>query len=408
MQHNRLFGTEPSQAPGVDSMATWLGWYPQGQPETIPGFATERADATCNVLATLPPGRRCLLLRWLLIYESYQEHGASMLEVFERGGFPVSKNIRFLRALGREIRRRGLTVDGIFMENEGAPNTWGIPSTQMNAILASPSARARMPIALRNATASDFDWRSPNFQRTVNLFNNYGALMLTRALRKITVDSGIFRLPPAPGMAPVQPPTVNFNFGAPTFPVYDENGWRLLNATVDRVTSAQGFYLGNGRYFSENRVHHGIWNGLINSLNVIRSCMRRPNAKMWPTITWPSRVHPWVWEQLIAHGVRTGVNWTMGNNAWLYWREPWLDGAAEDGLAVEIMSRHDQPFPVRRDLGEIPFDCDQFETAGFVTTYTDFMNEVLPSIGAHTPDAQNLFMTPRTPRLIAPTEMAVS
>ncbi|MBY0311651.1 MAG: hypothetical protein K2W85_06260 [Phycisphaerales bacterium] len=389
-------------------MALWLGWYPQGQPEVIANYAPDRANLTCAALEALPPGHRCLLLRWVLIYESYHEYGADPVAVFERGGFPVSKNIRFLRALGREIRRRGLTVDGIYMENEGAPNSWALSVAQMSAILASPAARARMPQFLRNARPSDFDWQSPNFQRTVQAFNNYGGLMLARALRQITVDSGIFRLAPGPGRAPVQPPTVNFNFGAPTFPVYDENGWRLQNLTVDRVTSAQGLYLGSGRYFTENRVHHGIWNGLINSINVIRSCMRRPNAKVWPTIAWPSRVHPWVWEQLIAHGVRTGVNWTMGNNAWLYWREPWLDGAAEDGLAAEIMGRHDQPFPVRRDLGEIPFDCDQFETAGYVTTYTDFMNEVLPSIGANVPDAQHLFATPRMPRLVTPSEMAVS
>lgn len=408
MQHTRVFCTEPSQSPGLDSMALWLGWYPQGQATTIAGYAPERAEATCNQLASMPPGHRCLLLRWLLIYESYADFGANIQQVFETGGFPVSKNLRFLRALGREIRRRGLTVDGIFMENEGAPNNWGLSYQQLESIFASPAARARMPRFLRNATMDDFAWNSPKFVRTVTAFNNYGALMLTRALRKITVESGIFRLPPGPGMAPMQPSTVNFNFCSPTFPVYDENGWKLLDMSIDRCTSAPGLYLGTGRYFTENRVHDGLWNGLINSINVIRSCMRRQNARVWPVIAWPTRVHQWLWEQLIAHGARTGVNWTAGNNAWLYWREPWLDGAAEDGLADEIVSRHDQAFPVQRNLPEIPFDCDQFQTGDFVTTYADFMNEVLPSVGANVPTAEHLFATPRTPRLVMPSAMAVS
>ncbi len=408
MQNLRIFCTEPAQAPGLDTMAIWLGWYPAGQPQEIPLLAPGRAAGTCDVLESLPPGRRCLLLRWVLIYEAYHEYGADIQAIFERGGFPVAKNIRFLRALGREIRRRGLTVDGIFMENEGAPTNWGLSGAQMRAILGSPAARARMPVNLRNVTMEHFEWGHPNYFRAIASFNNFGSLMLIRALRHITVDSGIFRIPPGPGLAPVQPPTVNFNFAAPTFPVFDENGWRLQSFSVDRRTSSPGLYLGSGRFFTENRIHHGIWNGLIASINIIRSCMRRQNAKVWPTIAWPSRVHPWVWEQLIAHGARTGVNWTAGGNAWLYWREPWLDGAAEDGLASEIMSRHDQAFPVRRDLGEIPFDSDVIQTAGYTTTYTDFLNNVLPDIGAHVPDASHLFAPPRAPRLISPTPMAVS
>ena len=82
---------------------------------------------------------------------------------------------------------------------------------------------------------------------------------------------------------------------------------------------------------------------------------------MYPIMDWPTGRHPWVWEQLFAHSARAGVSIAGGNNFFLYFKS-W-PSRADDDMALEIMARHDQPFPLQPMLPQIPFDSDEIVTA---------------------------------------------
>jgi hypothetical protein len=359
-------------------MVQWAGWYDYNHPEIFMSTADAYASGVCNQLAALPDGYRVTFLRGVLRTESYPAYGADPMFLFENGGVKLSRQIMTLRPLGRELRRRGMHLDGVWTDNEGALGFWNLDANTLAAILASPKARAKMPPAVRALRMDMFDVRSPNFRNAVNTFNSYAYGLMYRSLSMALVGSGIFCMPTTPGGPNVQPPTMNYMVSAPTWPVYDPNGWPWYPNTLDGRTSSPGIYLADGgRYTQPPRVHRWQWNVLIDAINHIRSVMHRPNSKIWPTIAWPNYTNAWVFEQMIAHWARTGVNWTAGGNAFIYWVDPpVVNRQVEDPLLVQIFSRHDQPFPVQRNLPEIPLDSDSITTAGFTTTYADFLANV--------------------------------
>ncbi|HMN39901.1 MAG TPA: hypothetical protein PKE29_03585 [Phycisphaerales bacterium] len=358
-------------------MPQWQGWYDSAHPEQIPSKAQQQAWRISNEIGALPPGKRVVFLRWILRYESYTTYGADPLYLFENGGLKISRNIMMLRPFGRELRRRGLTLDGIWTDNEGGYTGWNLTQPQLAAIYSSPRARANMPPGVKALSPEMFIWSHPNFQTAMTTFNNWALLLMYRAIRRVLVDSGIFRLPAVPGGPPVQPPTMNFNVSAPTWRTYDCNGWPNFSFLMDYIrSSSPGLYLTPGNRYAPPRVHHPLWNALIDHVNAVRSCMTRAGAVVWPTITWPSKQNAWVFEQMIAHLVRTGMNWTAGNCGYIYWRDVNVNTAIEDPLMVDIFNRHDQPFPAQRNLPEIPMDVDSFTTAGYTTTYQEFLDHV--------------------------------
>ena len=109
--------------------------------------------------------------------------------------------------------------------------------------------------------------------------------------------------------------------------------------------------------------------------------MQRPGAVVWPTIAWPSLIHPWLFEQMVAHSTRMGMNYTGGGCGYIYWREPYINATVEDPLMVQIFNRHDQPWAPLRNLPEIAMDCDSFTTGDYTTTYSDFLANVPPLMG---------------------------
>lgn len=288
MQHNSVFCMEPSGHPDLTTMPIWLGWYPKENPDWIPTLAPQRAWITCNNLEALPPGKRVVFMRWILMYESYMSQGADPVQTLEVGNYSIGRSIRYLRAFGRELRSRNMYLDGIYLENEGGFTSWNLTQQQMQAIYASSRARAKMPPRVRALSPEMFIYTHPNYQNAVTLFNRYTMQIHTRAMRQITVDSGIFKIARSVGQAPVNPDIVNFNHVAPTFTAYDYNGWPWQSLSVDGRSSAPSVYFGTGsRYFHPDRVHMPLWNSLIDHLNLIRSCLRRPNATVWPVISWP-------------------------------------------------------------------------------------------------------------------------
>ena len=122
----------------------------------------------------------------------------------------------------------------------------------------------------------------------------------------------------------------------------------------------------------DNLVHDYVWNNFCDLVNHVRSSIGgTPQWRSYPILAHPNESNAWLWEQLVGHCARSGVNWTGGNQYFTFFKS--FDSKIEDDLAVEILSRHDEPWPVLPDLPEVPLDSDQVETAGFVTTYAEYM-----------------------------------
>jgi hypothetical protein len=372
VQHNRIFSTEDSFHPDIVKMPQHLGWWPAGHPETIPQIARERAGTVSEAMQALPVGKRVVFLRWVLRYESYTDFGADPTLIFEQGGLRLARAISMLRPFGMELRRRGIHLDAVWTDNEGGSSTWQLTPEQIQGIYASSKARAKMPPGVKALRPEMFSWTHPNYRNAVVTFNRYATQLMCQSLRQVLVGAGIFVSPPSAGVAPRVPPTGNYNVYAPTWPVYDYNGWPIASFSLDGRTSSPSCYLSPGNRHNSGRVHDPRWNALADCINYVRSCMRRPGAVLWPTIAWPSYQHPWLFEQMIAHFNRTGVN-TAGGGGYIYWRDVWVNAAVEDPLMVQIFNRHDQPFPVQRNLPEVQMDCDSITTGTYTTTYADFL-----------------------------------
>ncbi len=380
MQHNRIFSTEDAFHPDIQKMPQHSGWYISSQPEDIPIIAEQQATRMCDLMAALPQGKRVVFLRGVLRYESYSTAGADPMYLFENGGVKLSRSISMLRPLGRELRRRGMHLDGVWTDNEGGATTWSIPYETLLAVLRSPKARSKMPPGVRALREEMFGYGHPNYRNAIVTFNRWAELLMYRSLRGVMVTSGIFCSPPSGGGAPEQPPTGNFNVSAPTWPVFDYNGWPIFSFSLDGRTSSPSCYLTYGNRHTYGRVHDPRWNALADTVNMYRSCMHRPGGMVWPTIAWPNVQHQWIFEQMIAHTTRAGVNYTGGGCGYIYWREPYINAAVEDPLMVQIFNRHDQPWAPQWNLPEIPLDSDSFTTGDFTTTYADFLANVPPLV----------------------------
>lgn len=291
-----------------------------------------------------------------------------------------------IRPFARGLKQRGLFLDGIYSNCEGGFSFWMLNHDQFKRIYKSSKARANLPPALRNLRPEQLTWGNPEFDREKGIiWNRWNQLMLTRAMRRVLVDSGLFALPRKPGGPLVQPPIMNFNWWYASWPIYDPNGWPLHGTpALDYKTSCPGCYFSMGARYGHVRTHHPYWNTLIDQINWIRSAMFRPDGRVWPVILQPKTsnfwqpygisLHPWLVEQMVAHFARAGANWKNRCGYIYFNHQDWLRPES-DPILVDIMKRHDYGFD-RQRLREIPMDCDEFETAGFVTKYEDFVNEV--------------------------------
>lgn len=378
MQHNKVFSLWATPSPDITAMVEWFGWYEQGSTASMLEWAINQTDWRIPDLAALPPGKRCLSLRWILTYETYVPYGADPIKIFETGTIPTARNIRALRPFSNALKKQGIALDGIYADCEGGFMNWHLTTDMLSTIFRSPKARRHMPPHIRALTPEMFDYHHPLFHDAVDKWNKWTFDLQYAAFRKIMYTSGLFKIPRTPGGPPVQPPMVNFNAANPTFPLMDENRWEIRARTIDGKTGNPVFYFpdNGGRYIPQYCTHAPLWNCFLDHISFMRSYLGRGNSSVWPIIGWPDWKNRWLFEQLIAHGVRTGVNWTASKSAWLYYNPVESIRPTQDPLFAEIVQRHDLPFPVQRRLPRVELDSDFVETAGYVTTYEQFLSEV--------------------------------
>lgn len=376
LQHHRLFALQPSTTPGIEAAAIFQANWDRSSPGSIREIAERYSYLMSDLLSAKPVGSRTLYLRRALYDELYMYRVRDdVVKVFETNSVNTNDQIRMYRPTARELRRRGITLDGIFLENEGGFQGWDLTVDQFRAIFRSKRAVARMPAAVRRGVRPEFfEAGNPKFFEAMAIWNQYAFQVACRQLRRVTVESGLFRLPAVPGGPLRQPPTTNFWWQLPTWPAFDQNNWRYISASVDGRSSFPQCYMQLGNRYRNFR-HDHRWNVFVDHINLTRSCMVRSNAAYWPCITWPRYCNEWLWEQMVAHMARTGVNWANGNAYW-YWKEHYI-GDQQDQKAAEIFGRHDQPFPAQRNLPRVEMDVDVIETAGFRTTYEDFLANVV-------------------------------
>lgn len=372
-----------SPASDIVPMPNFMGWYEKNNLRSLRAGAQFYASQVADKLRDIPPGYRVMQARWVLQYEAamIEPWGADPLPVFENGGLPVGRGLMMYKPLGNLLKQRGLFLDAIYIDFEAGFSFWQLSPEQFRKIFASPKARANMPANIRNLRPEQLIWGEDAFDTAAaTRWHRWQTLMIIRAMRRIFIESNLFNLPKKRGGPLVQPSVMNLNYFNPTWRVYDENGWpQSPFSLIDNRSSCCAFSIGlsgGGRYI--NRTHHHDWNAVIDHLNWARSIMNRPDSRLWAIMLQPIRVHPWLMEQLIAHMTRTGVNWAGSRSAYIYFSEREHLRPQSDPIMVDIMKRHDRPFPRLRGLPEIPLDSDRFETAGFVTTYEDFIRNVTP------------------------------
>lgn len=377
LQNLRVFSEYPSPAaPVVTPLIRIDMWYPKshGFWGSVAMMKGRLADQIAQLEAT-PEGDRAIMLWWLLTRETYVAKGADPLAIYEAGSIPTRRPLAMLKPFSDEIKRRGITLDLAFIDNEGGFGLFDIGQTRVRRIMRSARARNKMPAAVRAINGDDLDQARPGYPAAKTTWDDHANKLRYDALKRITTQSGYFDVR-AGGTGPIQSPSVvNFWSTNPTFPIYDYNGWRLLGDTcMDGRSSGPSCYLGfaGARYAQLN--HYPMWNDFINLVNHVRSCLGRPGSVVHPVLANPWFAHPWMQEQMIAHMVRTGINWRVNRCAFLYWNanNPQLN----DPILAAAVQRHDYAYPMLRNLPEIPLDVDTVTTADFTTRYSDFLTNV--------------------------------
>lgn len=378
LQHARAFALMPCYSDQIPRMVTYTARHDQGVTASITSAASFNRDVMPYWVARMPAGARIIQARWILVRETDGAYGGSLMKMLQRGRYDVSPDVRMLRPVANELRRQGLTIDGIFVDNEGGFPSFTISPDQFRAIYSSARIRSRMPSQVRSIPVERLFWGAPTFDyAAAHVWNAWNQDLLARAMRDVFINSRLFHAVRGPGEAPTPPVVNNYNWVFPTRPCYDYNGWPFQQTTpIDGVTSNWNEYFSTAGQRFRGRTHDIMWNKLIDICNIARACLAGPGRRFWPTIAQPIRNNPWLWERMIAHLTRTGVNWTATKSAFVYFNEWDYLGPQSDPLAAQILARHDQPFPVQRSLPEIPLDSDTLDTAGYVTTYAEFLDNV--------------------------------
>lgn len=378
LQHLRVFSEYDSPAkPIVTPLIRIDMWYPKhmGHWGSIRMMKERLADQIRKLEAT-PPGERAIMLWWLLTHEMYVARGADAVAIYEKGFVPTARAMAMLKPFSDEIKRRGITLDLIFIDNEGGFGAFDMGIRWVRRVMRSARARKNMPPEVAALNPDDLDYRSPRFEQARVVWDRYAYKLKYDALKRVVTQSKYFEVRPTPTSAPVSPSAVNFWSVNPTWPIRDYNGWILENTSLDGRSSGPSSYVGfNGSGYARG-VHHWIWNDFINLLNHTRSCLGSPGSVVHPVLSHPNFCHPWIQEQMVAHMVRAGINWSQNRCAFLYWNAH--SPNINDPILAGIMQRHDLVYPLRRNLPEIPFDVDRVTTADFTTTYADFLTNMAP------------------------------
>jgi hypothetical protein len=377
LQHLRVWSEYNTVAtPIIKPLIRIDMWYPKsiGYWGSVQ-MMKDRLDSQIQQLEAAPDGERAIMLWWVLTRELYVAKGADPLAVYEAGAVPTRRALAMLKPLSDELKRRGIPIDLIFLDNEGGFGIFDMGIRWVRKVMRSSRARRKMPENVRSVNPDHLVQSHANFVNARDAWDHWAYKLKYDALKRVITQSGYFNIQPASG-GPVQSASaVNFWSTNPLWPIYDYNGWELDRTTsLDGRSSGPSSYVGfNGsRYF--NRVHHWIWNDFINLLNHTRSCLGRPGSVVHPVLSHPWYCHPWMQEQMIAHMVRNGINWSQNRCAFLYWNA--YDPHINDPILASIVQRHDLAYPLRRDLPEIPLDTDVVTTVDYTTTYSDFLTNM--------------------------------
>lgn len=349
-----------------------------------------QAQMAVEELAKRRQGERVLMPFWLLtrqlrkhIPELPEREDLDYLTIFEHG-VEVASTIEWFRPLGERLRERGMWLDLIAADVEDGVTTWDILGAwdpevweeRLGRIYDSPLAFARLPQDLKRLRPTDYSPWTDTGRDAVNRFNHYARSLVVDAITEIFVRSRV--LDDARGRKRFK--VSNWNDLRPTFPLADHNGWPAPGLATDSVSSWAA-YLGSAGGMYKNREHEMLWNAFVHNVNYARSCVAARGGSVIPWISsprWFTREQPdgtveqgydmgqvWMWRELMAHLVRTGVR------EFLLWNADPDPGLARK-MVAETMRANDKPYS-RRRLEEVPFDVDRVTTRGYTTTYTDFL-----------------------------------
>lgn len=376
LQNLRVFSENPPRDPAIIEMVDISTFYlKESSYYGALRWSRQRVPQIIDKLLRMPVGERAVEMYYLLAYETYPSKGADPLAVLEKGSIDVSRTIALLKPISQELKRRRIPIDVMFIDNEGGFGVHDLGKARLKRIFRSARVRRLMPPECRTINPDDFEQGRPNYFDATTKWDAYVRRIKYDALRKVLFESGLFDIKATAGGPILRPSAVNFWSVAPSWPIYDYNGWRQEYTSLDGISSGPSCYVGTSGSLFQNRVHHWIWNSLIQNLNQVRSCLARPNARVHPVVCNPSFCHPWIWEQGVAHMVRSGISWTGGGrNAFLYWNAN--SASTEDPIAAQIWARHDLQVAPQRNLPEIPLDVDVITTGDWTTTYEDFLENM--------------------------------
>jgi hypothetical protein len=405
VQHTFVYALLPHVSAQIPLMPTINMRHTVGDRLSFADKTAHIRDIMPGWLAQMPANiPKFVQARWVLLYDNEPVVGADPMRLFERGRHDVRRYIQMLRPAARRLRQMGLKIDAVFLDNEGGFHFFRGPE-MMRRIFASARARSKMPPSIRSIPVEKLSWGDQRFDPAAGIaWNRWVQSLDIRAMREIFITSRLFHAVRTPGAAPTPPIVMNFNWMFPGWTIYDYNGWPFPASTpIDGRSSNWGVYFPSTGQRYRNRAHHPLWNVLVDQINYARSVLSTPGASFYPTILQPSRVNHWIFEQMIAHYARTGVNWTASRSAYVYFNEFEHMAAASDPVLLAMLARHDEPFPVLPNLPELEMDCDRIETAGFVTTYEDFIANVLEPLTSAQPVGEPAPIperfAPRTPML---------
>lgn len=376
LQHLRAFSEYDSPSkPIITPLIRVDMWYPKhmGHWGSLRLMKDRLADQI-RKLEQAPVGDRAIMLWWLLTHELYTAKGADPVAIYEKGVVPTARAMAMLKPFSDEIKKRGITLDLIFIDNEGGFGAFDMGIRWVRKVMRSPRARAKMPREVAALNPDHLDQRSPHFPVARTIWDRYAYKLKYDALKRVVTHSRYFEVRPSRSATPVSPSAVNFWSVNPAWPIYDYNGWFLENTSLDGRSSGPQCYIGTGGSAYARRVHHRLWNDFINLLNNVRSCLGKPGSVAHPVLPHPGYCHPWIQEQFIAHNVRAGINWSQNRCAFIYWNAHGQN--TNDPIMAAALQRHDLAYPLRRDLPEIPFDVDEVTTGDYTTTYADFLTNM--------------------------------
>lgn len=336
--------------------------------------ARERAVPTVNQIKAMPEGERVVFLWWLLTYELDQDRGGDPLAIVERGGVNVKRAIAFLEPLSKELKRQKVVIDLLYLDHEVGLGYFDIGGDGIRRIFRSARARRSLPAAVRGIALDDLRPDANRLREAATPWDAYANGIKYGALRKVIIESGLFDVISPQTNRPHTPDAINFWSVKPSYPIYDYHGWQQFDTTIDGSSSGPSCYTIDFGNTYRRRVHDRIWNNLINCLNHVRSCLGGPGRHVHPVINNPDSVHPWIYEQFVAHAIRTGINWSRNKCGFCYWNA--VNPTENDPVVDAIMQRHDLDYALARNLPEIPFDVDVIQTRDYSTTYSDFLTNM--------------------------------